>query len=124
MHCVTKVERISRNKAYGTADKITSNFKIQDITTHHNFGSKNSPLTVEGVRTDAPQVNGEEKTEDRASSSQPLNTPLAPSPCGTCREVLCVAWLLSGLGGVELSEPLPRPSRKSFRLKDEELRLS
>lgn len=59
-----------------------------------------SPLTVEGVGADTPQDNGEEKIDSIASTP-----PAAPSP--RLREGLsCLAWLLSGLGGLELSEPL------------------
>lgn len=75
-------------------------------------------LTVEGVWALTLQDSGEEKRDDVASTP-----PMAPS--SRCRvDLPKLAWLVSGLGGLELSELLPRPSRKSFRLSEEELRLS
>lgn len=75
-------------------------------------------LTVEGVWALTLQDRGEENRVAVASTP-----PVAPSSrfrVGLPK----LAWFLSGLGGPELSELLPRPSRKSFRLSEEELRLS
>ena len=63
--------------------------------------------------------------EETGSPAEPTAPPADPPP--RFRESLpCVVWILSGLAGQELSEPLkaPWPSRKSFLLKEEELRLS
>lgn len=65
-----------------------------------------------------PQDKGEEKMEDTPSPSGITFPSVASSDSFSPR------LYRSGLGGVELSEPLPLPSRKSFLLKDEELRVS
>ncbi|KAF3841956.1 hypothetical protein F7725_023907 [Dissostichus mawsoni] len=80
---------------------------------------------AEGVGADTPQDKGEAKMEETVSPSEPAAPPADPPP--RFRESLpCDVWILSGLAGQELSEPLkaPWPSRKSFLLKEEELRLS
>lgn len=90
------------------------NIKIKDTSTQILWCETDKPkvwpsnhhlhhytsLTVEGVGADTPQDKGEQNIDDIASSP-----PTAPSP--RFREGLsCLAWLLSGLGGLELSEPL------------------
>lgn len=62
-------------------------------------------LTDEGVVAVIPHFTGDTMTDDIISLLPPWAS-------------------LSGLGGLEESEPLVRPSRKSFRLREEELRLS
>lgn len=90
------------------------------ITQKHLPRDKNvsALLTVEGVWALTLQDRGEEKRDDVASTP-----PMVPSSWFGVG-LLKPAWFVSGLGGLELSELLPRPSRKSFRLNEEELRLS
>lgn len=65
-------------------------------------------LTELGVSTGVLQWTGDKSDED--------STPFDPTGA--------TQGLLSGVGGEETSDSLPMPSRKSFRRRDDEHRLS
>lgn len=63
-------------------------------------------LTVEGVLAAGQQAMGEVKLVNRASPSEPSPLPTAPSPWTRGGGLCSLRWPLSGLDGLELSEPL------------------